>query len=187
MTLRPQPQVLLEKHVPRDAGLVPSAVNDHFNALVAGLRPWPFTMYGDVGLGKTCAALCLLDWTGMGFRGGHYLTAREFADDLRRAENGNLTWYQSGAGGKVSVADMWKEIHQSVLVVVDEIGCRERANQTQYDSLLRVLDIRFGRPLVLVSNLTPDELTEVYDYRVVDRILAGTVLGMRGKSRRTNA
>jgi hypothetical protein len=40
---------------------------------------------------------------------------------------------------------------------------------------------------VLVSNLTPDELTEVYDYRVVDRILAGTVLGMRGKSRRTNA
>jgi DNA replication protein DnaC len=147
---------------------------------IGGKCEWPLTLHGDVGTGKTCAALALCDWT----LNNLCFSARQFAEDFRRAEQGLLTWYREGAGGKISPHDLWTHIRKVDLVVIDELGAREKVPQTHYDAILRLLDIRLKAPLIFVSNLNMEELAEVYDYRVVDRLLAGTVLCVKGESRR---
>lgn len=80
----------------------------------------------------------------------------------------------------------WKKLTTSDLVVIDEIGTRD-ATAHRYDALLRLLDARIGRPLILTSNLDPSSpsgLGTVYDARILSRIMSGTLLEVRGHDRR---
>lgn len=95
-----------------------------------------------------------------------------------------MTWRNDGQGGNVWPEMIWESIAKSPLIVFDELGCRDRVSDFQYETAKRVLDKREGKPLVVISNLTLKTLAELYDDRFCSRLAAGTVLGVSGDDRR---
>ncbi len=146
-------------------------------------------MHGPAGTGKTSAALCLLDVC----RGtAVYETAATLTDTFRWAELGKLSGQQQDQGkldygwesSNPTAALLLKRCEVASLVVIDELGCRDKVTDHHYETVKRVIDRRAGRPLVVVSNLAAKGLAGVYDDRIVDRLWSGTVIEFAGKSRR---
>ncbi len=144
---------------------------------VDGSLPWPLVLIGKPGTGKTCAALCLLDHAG-----GLYFTAAGLAGKILLAYKGEL--YNPDSKLRVSAASLWEEIARTTLVVLDELGARQRVSDHAYECVYRVVDERSGRPLVVGSNLSLDVLAGLYDDRLTSRLAAGTVLELTGPDRR---
>jgi DNA replication protein DnaC len=165
--------------VSRDIAAIDQGLRRIIRGLVAGEHHWPLFLHGSAGRGKTCAALCLLDYAG-----GEYWTAATLCAALIEAGKGQRTWSHDGRGGNVWPADIWRRIAQAPLVVLDEIGARERVSDHHYETVQRVLDDRSGKPLVAISNLDAKGIEAIYDYRIVSRLSAGTVLFLDGKDRR---
>lgn len=155
---------------------IPSALREQMAEVVEGKFPWPMTLLGTVGSGKTCAALALCDHV---YR-SMYETFAGHCDLLRMAQEGKLEWYSNGQGGKTTMAHMWKGYRDAPLVVLDEIGSREKASDFQYGCLYDMLEFRECRPLILISNLSLEELARVFDERIVSRIIAGTPILVEG-------
>lgn len=120
--------------------------------------------------------MCLLDYAG-----GRYWTAADLGDDLRDAEDGKL---ENREGYKILRREIWDRVQGAPLIVFDELGCRDRVSDFQYETAKRVLDKRHGKPLVVISNLTLKVLAELYDDRFVSRLAEGTVLEVSGADRR---
>lgn len=158
---------------------VPEALRQTIRLLVDGEAPWPLFLHGPAGTGKTCAALALLDYAE-----GEYLTAEGMAARLIESQQGRLTWYKDGHGGNLWPEHVWREYRCAPLVVLDEIGARERVSDHHYDCVKRMLDERDGWPLVVISNMDTGQLVRVYDERVVSRLAAGTVVRLEGEDRR---
>lgn len=131
------------------------------NAYLAGR--WPMYFYGRPGRGKTCAALCLLDVVG-----GFYFTL----DRLAEAAFDPLD------------CEPWRAVGQAKLLVVDELGCRSRDTDREYQAIKRVADIRGRAPLVWVSNLAPRALADVFDDRIASRLACGAMIAFGGPDRR---
>lgn len=182
----------------RTIAAIAEPIRASIRKVIAGELPWPIVMYGKAGLGKTSAALCLIDVTEPvidGYvderpvygAGPIYETAGELADKYRGAEMGTL---QSGGDrGRLetrgmSVRRFNEGIESTPLLVVDELGCRDKVSDFHYETVKRAIDRRSGKPLVVISNLGPKDLAAVYDDRIVDRLWAGTVIEFSGKSRR---
>lgn len=148
------------------------ALIEAFRTVVTGNSPWPLFVTGKPGRGKTCGALVLLDHTSSGI----YLTCNELVG--RR-----MASFRPGA------PDMpWEallSVKQRALVVLDEIGTRQTVNDTHYECVQQVLDMREGYPLILISNLTLEEIEQRYDDRIASRCGAGTVVELKGRDRRT--
>lgn len=147
--------------------------------LVNGELPWPLFLWGLAGRGKTCAALCLLDHAG-----GEYWTVARLCADLIEASKDHLYWHQEGRSGFVHPAHIWERIEKAPLVVLDELGARERVSDHHYETVQRVLDDRQGQPLVCISNLDEMGITKLYDDRILSRLASGTVIQLQGDDRR---
>lgn len=80
--------------------------------------------------------------------------------------------------------NLWTELAESNLVVLDEIGGRERVSDHHYETVKRILDDREGRPLICLSNLDAARLAAIYDDRIVSRLMAGTTVILSGRDRR---
>lgn len=153
-------------------------LREQVRKLVKGEAPWPLFLHGPAGTGKTCAALCLLD-----LAGGHYWTAGELCEALIQAQQGAyfLAWDMMRP---CSPFRLWQALGQTTLMVLDELGLRDKVSDFHYETVKRVLDVREGKPLVCLSNLTLAQLGRVYDDRVASRLGAGTVVGLDGDDRR---
>jgi DNA replication protein DnaC len=136
-------------------------------------------LHGPPGTGKTCAALCLLD-----FAGGEYYTVSGLHDLLIRAQHGRLEWSRCGHGGTIWPETIWAKLARAPLVVLDELGCRERVSDAHYETVKRCIDERHNRAFIVISNLTLADVASVYDNRIFSRLGAGTVLELAGKDRR---
>jgi DNA replication protein DnaC len=164
-------------------------------ALARGDLPWPLFVFGPAGVGKTCAALCLLD---------HVMppTCSEITDEegVRRIKRiGGETAYYTATGLAEAVIDcqqgrgelhpplFWQRLTEKVLVVLDEIGARERVSDHHYDCVKRLLDDRHARPLIVLSNLSLEQVANVYDSRIASRMAAGTIVQVKGRDRRLPA
>ncbi len=145
--------------------------------LTKGELPWPLLMLGPAGSGKTCAALCLLDHAG-----GFYYTAAGLCEVFIQAQQGRLTMPVNGR--LVYPENLWAELAGTALVVLDELGAREKVTEFHYDTMKRLLDEREGRPLICVSNLNIGQLGRIYDDRVASRLAAGTAVALDGTDRR---
>ena len=144
--------------------------------LLSGRWSWPLFLFGSAGTGKTCAALCLLDCLG-----GRYYALPNLLDDLIQAMQGRL---YTATGYKMFPEGIWQRVVEAPLVVLDEIGCREKVSDAHYEALKRLLDFRDGCPLVAISNLEPEALRRLYDDRVYSRLMKGVVWDASGKDRR---
>jgi DNA replication protein DnaC len=160
--------------------MIPAPAREAVRACVRAATPWPLLIQGPVGTGKTCAALVLLDHT----PGGLYYSTGELCDTLIRAQQGRLEWSHEGRGGTRWPEQVWSDLAKAPLVVLDELGARERVSDAHYDAVKRLLDERHGTPLLLLSNHDLGALALLYDDRIASRIGGGTVCRLDGPDRR---
>lgn len=142
--------------------------------LIFGRAKWPLFLWSSVpGTGKTCAGLVVCDLWPMS-RAWRF---EDFAADLVDVKMGRH-WCST-------ISTWWDFVQKRMFVLIDDVGAGPKeAKDTQYEALKGVLDRRIGLPLMLTSNLSHEALEKVFDARVVDRIAAGTVIEVKGESRR---
>lgn len=184
--LRPEARPVWMPTLARELREVDPMLRDTFRRLVAGLADWPILIHGPAGTGKTCAALSLLD--GLLPREGQYTTAAELT--ARMIETyGTGERFDWSPYGRFRINEGRDPSHKwycsgSVLTVLDELGARERVNDTHYEVVQRLIDRRRGLPLILISNLDLNGLAQVYDDRIASRAAEGTVFHLAGDDRR---
>ncbi len=168
--------------VHRDRDQVDPAARERVRQIIEHDGPWPLTILGAVGCGKTCLALCVADWWG-----GHrapdvfYWTASELGGMLADAKCGRLYYSRGAPRSERALLD---DLGHYGLVVIDELGLRSEPSETEYDAVKRTLDVRQGRATITLANLSLAEIANAYDERIVSRLAAGTILEMRGPDRR---
>jgi DNA replication protein DnaC len=139
-------------------------------------------LHGGAGGGKTCAALCVLDYADDW--GPVYWTVPMLCEEIIRCQQGRM---ENAAGYKVCVADFWRQMAARSLVVLDELGCRERVTDFHYEAVKQTIDARYAKPLICISNLPLSQLQRVYDERIASRLEAGTVIELVSEDRRLRA
>ncbi len=171
------------RDVARDRDKIYPPVRAEINRVLTGQAPWPLFIYGPVGSGKTCAALCMLDAVE-----GHgvFYDANELRELVHQASFGDLRDDDGVAARprKVNVVEVWRGWWLARLAVLDDIGVKSSVSDFALSTIKRAIDHRNGRPLVITSNRTPTQIQEMYDDRVASRCVAGTVVKMPGGDRR---
>lgn len=142
-------------------------------------RKWPLVFIGGPGTGKSCAALCVLDY-------GHsepfsYWTETELAAQFAAAKCGTLFY---PGGGLRSAASLMYDISMYRCVCVDELGTKGNMTDTTYEAVKLTIDARQGKPAVFVSNLGMESLGALYDERILSRLSRGTVINFGNGDRR---
>lgn len=90
----------------------------------------------------------------------------------------------NGAMREVGEADLWRtRVESAHLLIIDDLGLR-RPTEAQYEVVYEIIDRRGRRPLALSANLSPDQLRDLYDDRVVSRLMRGTVIELDLPDRR---
>ena len=163
--------------IPRSRDLIAPEVRRRINNAVMGASPWPLVLIGDVGTGKTCAALCLMDAVGHGCE--HRMVC-ELTDDLISASRGEL-WAEAQ---RMTVPKFWRLWREAPLTVLDELGTREKVSDFCFESVKRAIDARENLPSVVISNLPIAALARAYDDRIASRLSAGTVIQFACEDRR---
>lgn len=173
----------IRKTVHRDRAKVVPEYIPTIRACCEGQSPWPLLLQGPAGTGKTCIALLLCD----AVRGSViYYTAAELTERIHLATYHDLRADDGVAAkpARVYPQEIWKSWSDANLAVLDDLGTREKATDTHYETVKRAIDVRTGRPLVLTTNLDLDMLAAVYDDRMASRCAGGTVLHIGGPDRR---
>jgi DNA replication protein DnaC len=154
-------------------------------------RRWPIYIFGDVGIGKTCAAACVYhNWrqSALWFECGRILAdiieCRMSPDHLITrvyrspgADEDGRTW-QEGEGA------IMRKIADTSLVVFNDVGLR-KPSEAAFEIFLTMLDLRLGKPTIYTSNLEPERLDQLFDDRVASRLLRGSVIHVVGDDRRS--
>lgn len=163
---------------------VESRFRDALRECAAGREPWPLTLIGNAGIGKTCAALCLADYV----NGRCWLTTLEELCDvlqlIRKAKSTPVFAYREE---NWSAGFLWEKYEDYDLFIIDEIGVKPSLAwdaDLHLNTIKKALDLREGKPLILTSNLSVAKTYELYDERVVSRIKDGTVVEIDGPDRR---
>lgn len=178
LTLSQEPMVTALPGMRRSIDEIDAGVQRVLRSVVCGESPWPLFLQGPAGCGKTCAALCLLDYAG-----GLYYTVPQLCADLIASQQGKLE-FGDWEPRKLWLPEFWLRIAKQKLVVLDEMGARGTVTDHHYEAVERMLDERWRLPLVCVSNLGADAVAKLYDDRVLSRLLCGTVVALEGKDRR---
>ncbi len=162
----------------RNRDEIDAEVRGKIRAAVRGEIAWPLAFVGEAGSGKSCAALCLCDNSGL----AAYVAASDLCRMIREGMEAKLVGENGYAISDRQVWDGWEKANVAVL---DELGTREKASDFQYETIKRAIDLRldYERPLVVISNHTMGDLAKCYDDRIASRIGSGTVIGFTGDRR----
>lgn len=182
---------------PRSRELINPTVRQQISACCVGESDWPCVLVGQQGSGKTCALLALCD-----HYGGQYVTFADWCSLVARSQTQALwaygvwamlsPWILQPRGDTREYAQdhvvyperLWGQYWaERNLICLDELGTRT-PTEPQREVLQRCLDGREGKPLVCATNLPLNELGQVYDDRIVSRLMAGTVVQMPDEDRR---
>ncbi|HET6576639.1 MAG TPA: hypothetical protein VFG68_23780 [Fimbriiglobus sp.] len=205
---RKEPVRLARPHHPRTWPGIDPKLRACLKTLVDGRSPWPLYLWSaSPGTGKTSAALAILDhcapvrsdWSCSEELRDLMAGFCDFAilpGVLRAAEKPRFYWQEPGRGGTVYASDLWRWLKSARIIVLDDVrlpSAREQAlGEDHYGVFKRVLDERIGRPLVVTTNICPwetasgemTELVRLFDDRIADRAVSGTVVELAGDSRR---
>lgn len=173
--LQRQPVPMHELHHERELAKAPPLIQVTFQKLLNGQSPWPLTLRGTVGVGKSCAVLALCDWVD----GSVYYRASFFHHAVEEARQRRLCW--PDGSGTYNLESFFGYLRRAPLVVLDDLGTRA-VSDPQYENVLSLLDGRPApaAPTILVTNLSLGDIGKVYDDRVCSRLVAGTVLSLTG-------
>lgn len=131
-------------------------------------KAWPLYIHGNPGSGKTCIAALAYEMCGR-------------RPMWSRADDFLLEYVDRGEGRKALQA----KVKGTPCLFLDDLGVRP-PTPPMLQAIFDVLELRKGRPVVIVSNHDLRKLSEIYDERIVSRLSAGTVLEIRGQDRRRN-
>lgn len=166
-------------HIPRTRELVPAELRSATHECATGRSPWPLFVHGPVGCGKSRYALCIFDFfVSLFFDFSDLLS--EYIDlrrgELRHCDSRLLSWDSESRVREVK----WIEaLGGRELFILDDIARKQDTEAaTARDLMCRFLDKRELLPTILISNLNPAEIAEVYDDRVASRICGGTIYKM---------
>ena len=141
-------------------------------------------LYGPAGSGKTFAAAVLFGATRrlpLGFR----------ADDLLLGmvsgrPNGVRVEQMTLLGDREFKTPGWDRITARIANVSclqqDDLSVRDPTESMQH-TLFHLIEWRCGKPLVITSNKSPEEIEAIYDDQIPGRLSAGTVLEIVGPDR----
>lgn len=160
----------------RDREKLATHLRDAVKSCMEGKSPWPLFVHGECGSGKTCAALCVLDFVGRGI----YLTVEEWVEMCDEARKGRL---QFSSGYKRTLSELREAYKNAPMVVLDELGNRKLPDR-DYTNLHWAIDVREGKPLVCCSNENLSEIVKIYDDRIASRLRGGTVVFLEGDRRK---
>lgn len=164
---------------PRRRAILNSLIREHHR----GAARWPLLLHGPAGTGKTCVALCLLDYakehpeTFSGWCPA-YMVCSDWTAAVTQARLGK--YEPVGCRGPIYEHELWEWYQNKRLVCIDEIGTRQTVSDTAYEVLKLSLDRREGRPLIVVSNLDLEGIARAYDDRIASRLSAGVRLKFTG-------
>ncbi len=131
-------------------------------------------LYGDVGTGKSFYAACI---------------ANKVIDKGYRAIMKNFAQIANELGGTWEKQEYIESLVSYDLLIIDDLGA-ERTGDYMQEIVYNVIDARSrtGLPLIVTTNLTPDELSksaEIGRDRIYDRLLERCLaVGITGKSQR---
>jgi DNA replication protein DnaC len=175
--VRSQANAEILQDVRRDIEKIPGDLRRAIRECTTGAASWPLFVYGPAGTGKTCAALCLVDRVAR----SRYWTEESLCQDYTDAMMGDLF---TRTGYEISTREFWERERSAALVVVDELAARYAVSEHRRTVVKTILDIRDGRPLILISNTAPEDIANIFDDRVASRALCGTVVELNGADRR---
>ena len=181
LRLLAEPRRRFLTNVPRVWTRVPEPLRAVLADALRGRARWPIFAHGGVGTGKTCAGLLLCD------HAAPSTIYTDFAELVGRwidAGMGRLRERGTHAECAVTQGMLRDDWAAANLIVLDELGTRERLSDAAYEALRRLLDARLGRPLVVLSNLDLDGIARVVDDRVASRLAGGTVVPVDGPDQR---
>lgn len=155
-------------------------------------RRYPLYIHGPTGTGKTCVAALL-------FRSCSKPPLWARADDLllslscgrtsdqrisvELSEDSAETGMRRTRRG-LTFGSVMHRISDTHCLFLDDIAVR-KPTESMRQIFFDLLEIRKGRPFVITSNHSPEELCELYeDDRILSRLLRGTVLHLSGGDRR---
>lgn len=179
---------------PREISQIDPRLREVFRGLVHGELPWPLFVTGKPGRGKTAAILCLADYVqgALYFRfprllksflwssqpSGVAIMRQSLQEHLPPARQ--LDWRSE----VFNEFEFFNLLTRVPLLVIDDVATRGSYTDPQFDNFYEVLEDRKRKPTVIASNLSLDELGEVFDDRIKSRIARGTIFTLGGPDRR---
>ncbi len=139
---------------------------------------WPLLVWGDAGTGKSRFALIVHDWYG-----GKFYDFHDLVGDYQLCRLGDLYDEDHINRPKIHDRRFWEMIGEYRIVIVDEIGMRKDTDHSR-ECLTRLLNTRECKPLLLISNLSPEEIAAHYDDRIASRMCSGKVVRVYGDDMR---
>lgn len=179
---------------PREISLIDPKLRDAIRGLVKGELPWPLFLTGKPGRGKTAAVLALADhvnralyvrfprllkWFYWSSQPGGVVVERQLFQE-HAAPDRQLTWKSDTYNER----EFFKLLQDVPLLVIDDVATRSSYTDPQFDNFYEVLEDRKRKPTVIASNLSLDELGDVFDDRIKSRIARGTIFTLQGADRR---
>ena len=129
-------------------------------------KRFPIFIYGDVGVGKTCLAACM-------YRESVNNPFWTRADQLLV----DMSQYRGGA-------ELRRQLKQYSSIFLDDLGTME-PTRPMFNAFFDLLELRKADPrIIITSNHDPNRIAELFDDRVRSRIMAGTMIYLRGEDRR---
>ena len=166
----------------RTRNQIDSGIRAMINHVVRGESPWPLVLFGGAGRGKTCAALCVLDYWLIEYKQrGVYAITSEVVSSLGKARCNRLFY---PGGFLCSEETLWGDWESYGIVCIDELGMRDEVSDTHFEAVKLAIDHRHNKPAIFVSNIRLSELVGNYDTRIASRLRAGTVIEFTGPDRR---
>ena len=162
--MKPDPRSLVE--IPRRIDLIDVGLRGVIRDLISGKSRWPLYLWGDVGVGKTAAALCMCDHVPDSW----YATAKRLvANMLTRNDYLDI-----------------KSMSDKRFAVLDELGARDDNPGFACEVVQAFADVRekHNRVAVYVSNVDIGGISKLYDPRIASRLSCGTVHRLEGGDRR---
>lgn len=159
------------RNLPREPRRVEPALMAVFRQLALGEAPWPLYLHGPVGTGKTLAALCLCDMAAY----AQYWTTEMVCNGIM------------GKDDSLYHRPPWEWPVIPDLIVLDELGTREKTGDLGYIAVKEFMDWRerTGQNVAIyISNHPPETIVSLYDRRIQSRLMCGTVYELTGPDRR---
>lgn len=175
----------------RELASIPENLRECLKLAEIGKVQWPIYIHGDPGNGKTCASLAISDHVDR----SEFFTFEQFAAKTNDIRFGRSFFTAGGQMNPEGYREITHEIAWTVqrwnqhlvsvpLVLLDDVGTRDRASEAAYEAFKGLLDSRDGKPLIVTSNHDVSVMATIFDPRVFDRLASGTVVKLTESSRR---